>query len=73
MAADDGDKVQSGSQIVATFVGALKNRTDLDAGTVLSIQALHDKGKLSKTSLIRALEEQRSGSTEKSNGGEKST
>jgi hypothetical protein len=70
MIANDEDKIQSGAEIVAEFIAGLKSKIDEDGGAIASIQDLHGKGKLTKTNLMRALEERRSESNQKPDKGE---
>jgi hypothetical protein len=60
MTTEEDSPIKSGVTIVADFISGLKGQEQLDADTVTSIQALHAKGKLTKTNLVRALEERRS-------------
>lgn len=52
--------IKSGADIVGDFVEGLFNRAELDADTVSSIGALHRSARLTRTNLLRALEEKRS-------------
>jgi hypothetical protein len=49
--------VRSGPEIVADFVASLKEDLTLDAGTVIVIEELLTKGKLTFTNLLKSLEE----------------
>jgi hypothetical protein len=49
--------VHSGPEIVADFVASLKQDLTLDTGTIIVIEELLTKGKLTFTNLLKSLEE----------------
>lgn len=53
------DDIKSGKEIIAQFLASLNTNDGIDAGTLKAIGDLIKSEKLSKTKLLRALEESR--------------
>lgn len=51
--------LQSGPEVVTSFIEGLSNQADLDQGTVLVIAKLFNDKKLTVTNLVKSLEEAR--------------
>jgi hypothetical protein len=51
--------LQSGPEVVASFIDELSTQTDLDQGTVSAIAQLYGAKRLSVTNLVKSLEELR--------------
>ena len=52
--------IKSAQEVISDFVKSLSDDADLDADTVAVITSLYGEDKLSKTNLLRALEDHRS-------------
>jgi hypothetical protein len=53
------DEIKTGATVVADFLQSLNDFEGIDAATVETIQELSAAGKLTKTRLLRSLEEAR--------------
>lgn len=52
-------EIRSGSKVIADFLDSKKDDKAIDADTLSSVRRLFDSKKLTKTQLLRALQEDR--------------
>jgi hypothetical protein len=53
------EEIKTGSQVVTEFLESLQEDPDIDIATLLTLRELFQAQKLTKTRLLRVLEEQR--------------